>query len=209
MIRTNNKNINYFLNYVKEDIGDYGVKLYLPKHTYLLDEGIKVNGYFSEEDLVLAVATKKQRKKWLGTLAHEYSHFEQWRDQADVWINSMVDGEDSEDIIFRWIKGEEFSSNLVKKCFEVAKELELDCERRAVKKIKKFDLPLDIEEYSRQSSAYIYYYNYVELKRMEYKPKKEVYYEPEILSAMPKTLRGKYKKIPKNIISLFDKFLSN
>ncbi len=88
-----------------------------------------------------------------------------------------------------------------------AKELELDCERRAVKKIKKFDLPLDVEEYIKQASAYIHYYNYMQLRRNNYTPGKEPYYNNTITSAMPKTLRGKYKRLPKNIIPLYDKLL--
>ena len=207
MIKTNNKNINYFLNYIKEDTKESNVKLYLPNYTYLWSDEVKVNGYFCEESLKLAVAMKKERKKWLGTLAHEYSHFEQWKEQSSEWLNSTIGDEDAEDIVFRWVRGEEFSSGLLKKCFEVAKELELNCERRAVKNIKKFDLPLNIEEYSKQASAYIHYYNYMELRRDEYITGKEPYYNKKILSVMPKTLRGKYKKMPKKVISIFDKVI--
>ena len=155
----------------------------------------------------LAVAMNKPRKQWLGVLAHEYSHYEQWKEQAESWTNSTIDEEDAEDIIFRWVRGEEFSQNFLDKCFIAAKEIELDCERRAVKKIKKFELPLDVEEYIKQASAYIHYYNYMGLRRNSYIPGKEPYYNKEIISAMPKTLRGKYAKLPKKIIQLYDNLL--
>ncbi len=207
MKKTNNKNINYFLDYVQQDTKENGVKLYLPNHTYLWADGVKVNGYFSEEDMVLATAMKKKRKRWLETLVHEYSHFDQWREQSNIWLNSGYKGEDAEDIVYRWVLGEEFPQKFLKKCFELTKKLELDCERRSVKKIKKFNLPLNPKEYAQQASAYIHYYNYMELRRDNYVPGREPYYNKKIVSVMPTNLRGKYSEIPKDALPLFDKLL--
>jgi len=68
-------------------------------------------------------------------------------------------------------------------------------------------LPLDTEEYMKQASAYIHYYNYIQLRRGNYTPGKEPYYNKTITSAMPKTLRGKYMKLPKHLIPLYDELL--
>ena len=49
--------------------------------------------------------------------------------------------------------------------FKTVQEMELDCERKSVEMIKKFDLPIDIEEYTSIANIYIFYYTYAKKNR--------------------------------------------
>ena len=200
-----------FINHIRQDARKYDVKVYLSKGKYILcgdgDDAVRVSGDFNEEKMRIGCATNKPFEKWISILVHEYSHFEQWKDQCPAWVNGFEEnGKESFDDVCAWIKGKKFSERHIKKCIAKARNLELDCERRTVKNIKKFNLPINLDNYIRGANAYIYFYNYMLLRRTWYKTGKEPYAIKEVCSQMPTVLKRSYESIPKKYVELYDKY---
>ena len=84
------------------------------------------------------------------------------------------------------------------------REIEIDCEKRTVEKIKKYDLPLDPIVYTQQSNTYLYWYTMVAKKRSWYKMGKELIYKKNLWSIMPTEFQEDYNKIPLKIIKAFE-----
>lgn len=90
---------------------------------------------------------------------HEYSHFEQWKDQSKIF-NTGISATAKYD---RWLNKTVKTTKI--NYLRNIQKMELDCDRRAVELIKKFNLDIDIENYIQESNSYIIAYNYVHEKR--------------------------------------------
>jgi len=200
--------IRKFINHVKRECEEVNVKFIMADSEFLVAEyRTRVNGYFDEENLALVCAVKKPRSEWLPLLVHEFGHFGQHKDGCKVWENSMLRGNDTSEKMFAWIKGQSFSPKDIEKYVRLTRNVELDCERRASRLIKKFRLPINIARYIQGANAYIYFHNYVLLRRTWYKVGKEPYNIPEIVNAMPTTLYNHYERLPQKYVKLYDKYI--
>ncbi len=199
------KNSKNFINQIKQEIKSVNGILYLSKGKYLKTDGFRLNGYFDTENKVkLAVATGKPLRQWLPILCHEYSHFQQFTEQCDAWTGIYFkNGEDSGIVLEDWLHGKDCDIKLVKDSIKRYRQLELDCERRSIKNIKKFNLPIDLERYTKRANAYIHFYNYLVLSRKWYTVGKEPYRVKQVLDKMPTHLNGSYEKTPKKFLELF------
>lgn len=113
---------------------------------------------------------------WFSVYVHEYCHFLQWKKEIKKWepfgdhmskVNLFLDG-----------KRKTVKIEHIRK----VQELEMDCDRKAIKQIKKFKLKIDLEDYIRTSNLYIYCHNFF--------PKYGKFFIPftdEMLQRMPKT----------------------
>ena len=96
---------------------------------------ISINIY---EDLkVIKVAGKTEN--FLAILVHEYCHFLQYLNNSKIYEKSHKAGY----VVDNWLKGKNFDTKLVKRSFFLVRAMERDCEKRAVKVIKKFKLKID------------------------------------------------------------------
>jgi len=198
-----------YLENLKEETQKHNVRLFLKNTRYLLVDGGPAKGYFSEDPPELAIARNNPKRIWLPLLVHEHSHMNQWIEQAPAYTNTWIDGKiDALEIVFSWLKGKEYPLDLVEMAVELNRELELDCERRALKKIRKYNLPIDLQYYTQASGANIHQYNYMLLRRIyPGKPGIMPYEDKEILSKMPRTLRGNFRRLTKPQIEAFDNFV--
>jgi len=204
------KNIKNFINYVSQETKKAGIKFVLAKKKYLVipEEGyIRCTGFFDENSSLLKCATNRPTILWLGVLVHEYSHFEQWQKGLKIWEDVIINDKDVGTEISLWIKGKNLAQEKINDYIRRTRNLELDCERRTVKNIKKFKLPINIKDYIQGANAYIYFYNYVCLHRTWYKntPPGET---EEIVSTMPKNFNNRYNVLPKKYEVLYNKFLN-
>jgi hypothetical protein len=150
---------------------------------------------------------------FLRLIVHEYGHFRQWKEKREAYTitynHPMKEelGEKSlEDAFFKWLEGsKELDEEAIKFTCDIARDLELDCERVTVELIKKYDLPIDIEDYCRRASAYVYFYNILPETRQWYVIGKEPYNIPEIVELMPVNLDGDYTTIPEEVAELMKK----
>lgn len=203
-------NTKEFIRHVKHECRRYKMKFTKVKKNYLSIDGNMVGGYFSSNPLEIAVAigTSPDRFNWLDILVHEFSHFEQWRDNDKTYIGTDYKKTTADNIVWNWIAGKDYDENTVETCINKMKLCELNCERRTVKNIIKYSLPIDIEDYIQKANAYIHEYNYIKLTRRWNNPtKKSATDIPEIINAMPKHLNGNYSTMSKKIIALYDKHL--
>ena len=199
---------NQFLKYVEKELTKHKFKLLMVDKKSVFVEGhVKVSGYFDSEKMILAVTVDKPTKQWLPVLVHEFAHFTQWKSNCKAWKNTFVKGEDVSDTIFLWVKDEiKLPLDIVKIHTARSRDMELDCEKRAVRLIRKFDLPIDIPTYIKQANAYLYFYNYACLRKRWWKRGKTPYQTKAIWSEFPDTFRRSYRSLPDKYIELFDTY---
>ena len=193
-----------FLEMVKKDCKEKKVRLHLSKGRYVVMDGTRCSGYFtSDEPPTLAVAMGRETSEWFPTLVHEYCHMQQWLDDTKIWWNANTNTD-----LWDWLSGKKELSS--KKAFQscmYALDCELDCERRSVKMIKHFGLPLKVDSYCQQANAYAYFYHLVYKHRRWYEVGKEPYNNRKIVSSMPKNLNGDHRTISDARVRLYEKCL--
>jgi hypothetical protein len=192
-----NKNVTAFINHVKGHCKEVGIKYDVRPVKYLVLSGnIRCSGYFCEETMKLVVAGKS--KDWLGILVHEYAHLTQWQDKnTNIWKTGSTGVTNLDD----WLGGKKIRS--VKKAIEWSRDLELDNEKRSVKLIKKWKLPVDLNDYIKKANAYIQFYNYMRYSKRWSRPGNAPYSNKVIYEAMPPNFRMNYKKMSDKYLKLY------
>jgi len=198
-----------FINYAKAECKKHEVKAEISNRKYLLiseENYIRVNGYFCSNNKVLRVASNRPFKKWFPIFVHEFCHFLQWKENCKIWRNSYLGNIDASGEVFKWVDGKRMTCKKINRCITLARDVELDCERRVCKIIKEFNLPIDLNKYAQQANAYVYLYNWLRYSRKWYKTGNAPYENPKIWKSMPKTLKGSHNKIPKHILELYERY---
>jgi hypothetical protein len=186
-----------FIKYVKQECKTHNIKCLLKntKTVKLTDDNDRCSGYFDEEHLVVAM----NRPDALQILVHEYCHLTQWVEQCDTWIASVKN--ESHDKLYRWLAGEEVKD--IKKAINICRDLELDNEKRAIKMIKRFNLPIDIDIYIKKANAYVQYYNYLLISRKWCSPKNSPYKNNRLVELMSSKFNMNYNKLTKKLLKAF------
>lgn len=172
-------------------------------------------GYFIEYP-----STKKKQlyfsigcpqSEWLSILAHESSHMDQCLNGVRAWVEStFFKGEDVYTLLDNWVERrvsltQDESNELVKRIIWG----ELDCERRTLKKIEKYELPIDINSYIKKANSYLFYYVHIKETRawVNSGAKGEVYTVRKVWNKAPdKMLRlRQYHKVPEALKQAFFK----
>lgn len=173
--------IDLFLSDLRLKCKETGIKLNLVNSKkVILDKKNKMYsaGYFDNENRVLAVATK--RPDYLQTIVHESCHLDQWVEGCKAWT-----GEINGWMVEEWLTGKEFDKRKIKRAINKTISLELDCERRSIKKIIKYNLPIGETVYIQKANAYLLFYNYMFYVRRWIDPNNCPYVKPEVYSKMP------------------------
>lgn len=196
-----------FVRYVEKALQKKNVVAHITDAEYvLLDDGTRVNGYFDELEPKLACACGKPLRIWLPTLVHEFSHFEQWKEKSAAW--KLVDigkrNTDASEEFFAWINGKRIPKAVVTDYARRTRLMEMDCERRTVKNIRKFGLPIDVELYCAKANAYIHFHNFMLQERKWYKVGREPYNLKPVYSAMNATLDKRTDRTPQKYMRLFE-----
>jgi len=202
-----NSNASQFIQYAIDECKKKEIKIDLAPRKYLIltDENyIRVNGFFCYEDKILRVATNKPLSKWFHVFVHEFGHFLQWKENCKAWQESFYGTLDSSTEVFAWVDGKRMTTKKIDECVSRARDLELDCERRAYQLIKEFELPISLDEYAQKANSYVYMYNWLRQSRRWYPTGKAPYENPKIWTKLPKHLNGSYSEIPKYMMELFD-----
>jgi hypothetical protein len=158
-----------------------------PSIPYQGNVDLPVSGFFVESPTpVLGVAIGKDPQEWLEILAHEASHMDQWAEGSVHWTNNtMADGREAVDWVDEWISGKELSEQDLLTAFSAAKAVELDCEKRTVRKALSFGLPIDVQAYSQRANAYVHFYDHVRNIRRWNESGKAPYQLPEVWATAP------------------------
>jgi hypothetical protein len=157
--------------FVKEQIkiaNQRGVTVHLRNKSRILDDGSRISGFFSDEDKILAVGAAGHFSKWLGTFVHETCHCDQWWEK-DATFFKRIKGYEPHTLYGQWIdRVIEFTPEQSDAVFHAIMDLELNNEKRALSKIKEFDLPIDHKDYIRKANAYVLYHKALQIKRKWY-----------------------------------------
>ena len=155
---------------------DNGISLKLVAAPKVSIGKIKCNGMFDEKQI--AVATKNDLEFWLGILVHESCHMDQYLEKTKLWaeLDPHLIAVDS------WINDPDYRIRNKDEAFRKVVELELDCERRAVRKIKEYSLPISVKEYIKGANSYLFAYGVAKKTREWFQ---NPYKKPFIYQHMP------------------------
>jgi hypothetical protein len=111
----------------------------------------KSTGSFCEDEFVSVIDIDD----WMEIFVHESCHLDQYLEKSPLWNHPLV-----KDFNI-------FDADLLKHCPDKAEkafwvwcELEIDCDIRVLKKLKKYNLDIDVKKYIQKSNCYhqSYYY---------------------------------------------------
>jgi hypothetical protein len=185
-------NTRRFLNTVLERCLRIGVHVDFPATEKVKYKEITCNGYFFDyPEPQFVVAVGKPRHEWLKIVVHEYAHLLQWEEGAKEWVDQAISpGLCALDLLFEWCEGEiELTYFGLADLVLRSREVERDCEIRALRLIHDFALPLDPRKYAQRANAYLYSYSILPLTRKWYV--RAPHDIPEIWERMPMRILDK------------------
>ena len=189
-----------FIESVRTVCKDNGIKFDLrPKKNVVVD-GTRCVGYFSPDPLELVCATN--RADFIPVLVHESCHLDQFLEDRTPF--------DEEDVIDSWLHGKEFTQKQINASIKNSISLELDCEKRSVKKIVEYGLDININQYIQGANAYILFYNFVKKNRVWYRKDTPPHEKFLVYETMPKKFMSDsyYYKLNPKIEKLFKKHIA-
>lgn len=131
------------------------------------------------DDKEVRIATKRPVSTWIDVLVHETCHLDQ-QIQRPQWHRIR---EDAVGKLDDWLANKRVDD--IKKYILLVTELEWDCERRSITKIKRSKLPTNIQDYAQMANAYILGYHWTLANR---KWCKKSYETTRVWSRMPNKL---------------------
>jgi hypothetical protein len=153
------------------------------------DKDEESSAYFMDDPALIKVSTKnKTPLKILHNTIHETCHMDQWLEEAKVWNECYIDGVDVSDLAQLWIdKKIELNKQQSGKIFLALYNLEMDAERRAVKKFKHYGLDkyMDVTAYIQGAYAYGKGYLFTGATRKWIPATNQPYKIDEIVAAQP------------------------
>ena len=164
------------------------------------NDSVPSAGYFSSDPLELVISLKASIENTMSLLIHESCHMDQYLNNRVTWEKSLT----SYSIFYNWIAGDNtYDEHEIQTAADDAIDLELDCERRSVEKIKKYNLPLDIATYKRRANAYLYAISYFSTTR-KYHPK--IYAKADVWTKAPINFKKNYQKIPVKLLKSYQNY---
>lgn len=184
-----------FMASVKRQCKAYGIELILsPSNTVVLTDDFSQNcsGYFCETDKALVVACGKPFEQWIEILVHEFCHMEQWKtdERWKKWGDACGKTWD-------WIAGDVMLNNTqLTNLLDNMVELEKDCEMRAIEKIRKWKLPINMTRYIKKANVYLYSYHMLPIiKRFP----TGIHSDPVLVDMSPKGFKKSYRAVPEDM----------
>ena len=200
MSKVQQENAKRFIKYVKRMCAEHGIKADLRRAKKLtLSNNIKCSGYFDEEAGVLAVAMKNDGA--LGILVHEFCHMMQWLDSKRGKFRRWSIATNALGKIESWLAGKPATN--IKRAIGYSRDLELDNEKRTVAMIQKWDLPINIDDYTKRANAYILFYNWMHKTRKWSTPPNTPYDNPMVYEQMSTKFNMKYTTLSRNVRRAF------
>ncbi len=188
-------------NIIKNECKKHGVKFHQGRgKTVRFPGSVRSNGFFyfdtESKDSMLAVAMNSNS---LGVLIHEYSHMQQWLENAPEW-----EAIEKNTVMWEWLATDDyFEASEVEESVMAYYEVERDCERRAVDFHIQWNTDENLEEYIQKSNAYTLFYFFLLENRKWYVPGREPYSLKSVWGQMPKTFDFDVADVYNNVRHLF------
>lgn len=167
--------------------------------------GFPVSGYFIDYgNPTLAVAKGKPIKDWLMILLHESSHMDQFIEKSKYWTENFINDKESVEYIDEWINGKNFKKEDIEKFTKKSIDVELDCEKRTIAKLKKYNVDIfNIGEETQKANSYIIFYNIVKEFRKWNAVGKAPYQIKEVWSKMSTKFDMNYDFVNNDIKEIY------
>ena len=154
-------------------------------------------GYFDSDNRILAVAIEKRESRWLSIFVHESCHMDQFLSNSRAWEKYSP----GHTLFFNWLQdNKSVKKEQLEQAAQDAIRIELDCERRSLEKIKKYNLDLDEIDYIRGINAYLHGYLF-SLETKKWLP--DLYVNKNVLNNCSTRLKKSYTKIPRRLHRAF------
>jgi hypothetical protein len=204
-------NIEKFIEDLKQTCKENNIDIILSEDTHVdyPNSDMRVNGYFTDKPTPrLATAIGKPEEQWVEILIHESSHMDQYLENIDAWKNLFVtEDKDATDLMDEWLSSKiELDDEELNRIIGLSQNIELDCEKRSIEKIKKYGISVDVDKYIQKANAYVYFYSIIKKYRKWYKPGKEPYNTIEVYEKLPNHFDNDYENIPMEIEELYVKY---
>jgi len=194
--------VRKFFDYVIKKLDKLGVTLYLDAN--LSQIGAKTAGYYCNFNKEIRCFVNLQDNSWLGVLCHEISHAIQSLEQ-NGGSKEWQDFEELE-LTVDDIKIKKKLPPSLTKFRRVMIALEHDADKRAIKLMKRYNLPVDIELYQKEANYVLYCYVYLCHRRVW--PELKTKDREKIVFSMPPRLLDKesfvWSKMPPLLKAKFD-----
>jgi hypothetical protein len=195
-----NTNVENFIKYVVSECKKHGVKVKEYKRGYIkLTDNIKCAGFFDDNTKPPTLAYAKGREDYLELLVHEFCHMTQWLDKIELWGKASV----SLEKMWEWLGNKDKKIVGIRSHIDIARDLELDNEKRSVEMIKKWNLPIDVPTYTKKANAYVLFYNHLKTSRNWSVPGNSPYGNKRILDSMSDKFDMDYDKLSDEIKKMF------
>lgn len=166
-----------FLGICIFDMLKHGVNILFKKRIY---DSKECYPYFHEDPLTFALnyfESQIKNKEWFTIFIHEYCHFIQWKNEKKKWT---IDYDYASEKLNKFLDKKSKSVDI--ESIRKVQELELDCDKKALRLMKKHQLDVDINLYTKYSNLYIlchplfgkYGHFYTPYELLEYVPKKHI-----------------------------------
>jgi hypothetical protein len=159
-----------------------GISLRLENTERIKCDCISCEGYFSDACKELIVGTKTDTQTFILTIAHEFSHMNQWKENSKIF----KEADKNIPLFDRYIIGKVKRSKRTDKAISLIQKMELDCEIRTIQLIKDYQIPYDIKKCIKKSNAYIFFYSYLKVNPHWYKR------SPGLISAILKEMPDQF-----------------
>lgn len=177
------------------------VKLNMGRYTYV--DNTKCGGYFDDGARILVTALGN--KYWKSVFIHEGCHMDQYLENSKYWRELYVNKEDISVDFWDWLSGINIPKKRLIAATKVLQNLERDCERRTIKKIKEYKVNIDLNNYIQIANHYLYSYTHI-LKSRNWESSCRKNFK---ISTLPTILLKNHTVIPKNILRQFDAAIDN
>lgn len=204
-----------FISEVVQRTTELDVDLYLAQSDHVLYMGQECSGFFTHvpnQNGRPLLASHLEGETAEATLYHEFNHMEQWHENCKAWRECLVtDLIGTEDLICLWMENEiELSRAQLKDYTQRSVNVELDCERRTVRLIRRLrkegKTTIDPKVFTQKANAYVMLWWMVAKTRAWYTIGKRPFELPEVYSEFPTTFSLDYTKLPRKYEKLYAEF---
>jgi hypothetical protein len=162
---------------------------------------INCDGWFNEEVPELVCGIKKSTEIFIMVLGHEYSHYRQWKENSPHCLSGSVLAPLDDFII-----GKKISEEKINRCIDVTRDMELDCEKRNIELMARYNLGYDMKRMIQRANSYIFFYTVLLQLKAWYTT--APYLIKNVVDVMPDEFlpAEAYKIISKNYIDLYRQY---
>lgn len=194
MTRIRNPHARKFVNDAIRELKQNGIQLKWHRRT--IDPVFVIDGYFDDNQMQLGVM---KNRRWLETFVHEYAHFLQWKREERSFAAYYKYDYDPVRLVEMYVQRRIGYNRKVANAFRVIRRNEAECDRLAANLIRKYNLPIDLDNYRREANLQIVFYHCVEQKR-SWNPSHR-FYGKQLQNMLPLRIKNSYADhLPKNIL---------